>query len=120
LGAIYFLFGFVLSVQPSLNARLVNRRSLPEPGRNFWAWLGFSSLFSGPVFGSISGQFGREGRPDDKFFSIPVCGTLAGCFRLPELFLPLSIFLYGFVRLEHTGHLWPYAAAIMAARRTPP
>jgi MFS family permease len=62
LGAIYFLFGYTYVIYATfIVTTLVNERGLTESGAgNLWAWVGFLSLFSGPVFGTLSDRLGRK------------------------------------------------------------
>ncbi len=96
LGAIYFLFGFTYVIYATfIVTTLVQERGFSEAAAgNFWFWVGVLSLFSGPVFGTLSDHFGR------KIALVLVFG-LQGmayglvAFGLPDGFLYLSIFLFG-------------------------
>lgn len=98
LGAIYFLFGYTYIIYATfIVTTLVNERGLPESlAGNFWAVVGFLSLFSGPVFGSISDTLGRKAALM-IVFSVQGLAYLLVASALPGVFLHLSIFLYGFV-----------------------
>ncbi|HLF31401.1 MAG TPA: MFS transporter, partial [Xanthomonadales bacterium] len=98
LGAIYFLFGCTYIIYATfIVTTLVNERGLSESlAGNFWAVVGFLSLFSGPVFGSISDKLGRKGGMM-IVFSVQCLAYLLVASGLPGVFLYLSIFLYGFV-----------------------
>jgi len=63
---------------------------------NFWSVMGFLSLFSGPVFGSISDKLGRK-TGLVIVFSIQLLAYLLVASGLPGMFLYLSIFFYGIV-----------------------
>lgn len=62
LGAIYFLFGATYVIYTTfLVTSLAQERGFPEArAGNLWAVLGFFSLFSGPVFGTLSDRMGRK------------------------------------------------------------
>ena len=62
LGAIYFLFGYTYVIYATFFVTvLVKERGFSEAiAGNFWSWVGFLSLFSGPVFGSLSDRLGRK------------------------------------------------------------
>ncbi|MFC1818699.1 MFS transporter, partial [Thermodesulfobacteriota bacterium] len=63
---------------------------------NFWSWVGFLSLFSGPVFGTLSDKLGRK-TGLIIVFSIQMCAYLLVALSLPGMFLYLSIGFYGIV-----------------------
>jgi len=98
LGAIYFLFGFTYVIYATfIVTTLVKERGFSENlAGNFWSWVGFLSLFSGPVFGIISDKFGRKTGLIIVFF-FQCLSYLLVASKLPGIFLYLSIFFYGFV-----------------------
>jgi MFS family permease len=98
LGAIYFLFGFTYVIYATfIVTTLVKERGLSESlAGNFWSVVGFLSLFSGPVFGSISDKLGRKAGMI-VVFSIQFLAYLLVASGLPGIFLYLSIFCYGIV-----------------------
>lgn len=98
LGAIYFLFGYTYVIYATfIVTTLVKERGLPEAAAgSFWAWVGFLSLFSGPVFGSISDKLGRKAGMM-IVFSLQFLAYLLIASGLPGVFLYLSIFFYGIV-----------------------
>ena len=98
LGAIYFLFGFTYVIYATfIVTTLVKERGLSEAlAGNFWSVVGFLSLFSGPVFGSISDRLGRKAGMV-IVFSIQFLAYLLVASGLPGIFLYLSIFSYGIV-----------------------
>jgi MFS family permease len=98
LGAIYFLFGYTYVVYATfIVTTLVQERGMSEAlAGNFWAVVGFLSLFSGPVFGALSDRLGRKAGLV-VVFSIQCLAYLLVASGLPGLFLYLSIFLYGLV-----------------------
>ena len=98
LGAIYFLFGFTYVIYATfIVTTLVKERGLSESlAGSFWSVVGFLSLFSGPVFGSISDKLGRKAGMI-IVFSIQFLAYLLVASDLPGIFLYLSIFCYGIV-----------------------
>jgi sugar phosphate permease len=62
LGTIYFLFGYTYVIYATfIVTTLVKERGFSETiAGNFWAWVGLLSLFSGPLFGTLSDRLGRK------------------------------------------------------------
>lgn len=62
LGLIYALFGYTYAIYVTfVVTTLVQERGFSEETAGAaWAWIGFLSLFSGPVFGSLSDRLGRK------------------------------------------------------------
>jgi MFS family permease len=98
LGAIYFLFGYTYVIYATfIVTTLVKERGFTESAAgNLWAWVGFLSLFSGPVFGTLSDRLGRKAGLMLVFF-LQMLSYLLVASGLPGLFLYLSIFFYGVV-----------------------
>lgn len=98
LGAIYFLFGYTYVIYATfIVTTLVQERGFSESvAGNFWSWVGFLSLFSGPVFGTLSDRLGRKAGLV-IVFSIQMAAYLLVALSLPGLFLYLSIGCYGLV-----------------------
>ncbi len=96
--AIYFLFGFTYVIYATfIVTTLVQERGMSEAiAGNFWAWVGFLSLFSGPVFGTISDRFGRK-QALIAVFTIQSLAYLFIALRMGDIFLYLSIGCYGIV-----------------------
>jgi len=98
LGIIYFLFGFTYVIYATfIVTTLVQERGFSEAvAGNFWSWVGFLSLFSGPVFGTLSDKLGRKAGLIIVFF-LQMLAYILVATKLPGLFLYLSIGLYGIV-----------------------
>lgn len=98
LGIIYFLFGFTYVIYATfIVTALVKERGFTEQiAGNFWAWVGFLSLFSGPVFGTLSDRIGRKAGLI-LVFTFQMVSYLLFASELPGFFLYLSIFFYGVV-----------------------
>lgn len=104
LGAIYFFFGFTYVIYATfIVTTLVQERGFSEDtaGR-FWFWVGFLSLFSGPVFGTLSDRAGRRIGLAAVFLLHGVAYLLAG-LPLPEPAIYLSIALFGFAAWSIPG-----------------
>ncbi len=98
LGAIYFLFGYTYVIYATfIVTTLVRERGFSETiAGNFWSWVGFLSLFSGPVFGTLSDKLGRKAGLM-IVFSLQMLAYLMVAADLPPLFLYLSIGFFGIV-----------------------
>ena len=98
LGAIYFLFGYTYVIYATfIVTTLVQERGFSEAvAGNFWSWVGFLSLFSGPVFGTLSDKLGRKAGLI-VVFTIQMFAYLLVALSLPINFLYLSIGCYGIV-----------------------
>jgi MFS family permease len=98
LGAIYFLFGYTYVIYATfIVTTLVRERGFSESlAGNFWMWVGFLSLFSGPVFGTLSDRIGRKAGLMIVFAMQGVSYLLVAT-NLPGAFLYLSIVFFGFV-----------------------
>lgn len=98
LGIIYFLFGYTYVIYATfIVTTLVKERGFSESvAGNFWAWVGFLSLFSGPVFGTLSDKLGRKAGLI-IVFTFQMLSYILVASELPGLFLYLSIFFYGIV-----------------------
>jgi MFS family permease len=99
LGSIYFLFGYTYVIYATfIVTTLVKERGFSEAiAGNFWSWIGFLSLFSGPVFGTLSDRIGRKAGLM-IVFALQMLAYLMVAAELPSpLFLYLSIFCYGIV-----------------------
>ncbi|MEW6117639.1 MAG: MFS transporter [Nitrospirota bacterium] len=98
LGALYFLFGYTYAIYVTfIVTTLVKEHGFSESvAGNFWSWVGFLSLFSGPVFGSLSDKLGRK-TGLMIVFSFQMLAYLLAATKLPGIFLYLSIFFFGIV-----------------------
>jgi MFS family permease len=98
LGSVYFLFGYTYVIYATfIVTTLVKERGFSETiAGNFWSWIGFLSLFSGPVFGTLSDRIGRKAGLM-IVFALQTLAYLLVAAKLPSLFLYLSIFCYGIV-----------------------
>ncbi len=98
LGAIYFLFGYTYVIYVTfIVTTLVQERGFSESvAGNFWSWVGFLSLFSGPIFGTLSDKLGRKSGLI-TVFSLQMLSYLLVALKLPDVFLYLSIFCFGIV-----------------------
>ncbi|MBF8259508.1 MAG: Permease of the major facilitator superfamily, partial [Actinobacteria bacterium] len=98
LGAIYFLFGFTYVIYATfIVTTLVQERGFSEDVAGiFWMCVGFLSLFSGPVFGTLSDRLGRKGGLI-IVFSLQAVSYLLIATKLPGVYLYLSIGFYGLV-----------------------
>ena len=98
LGSIYFLFGYTYVIYATfIVTTLVNERGFSETiAGNFWSWVGFLSLFSGPVFGTLSDRLGRKAGLM-IVFSLQMLAYLLVAAKLPPIFLYFSIAFYGIV-----------------------
>jgi len=96
LGAIYFTFGFTYVIYATfIVTTLVQERGFSEVlAGQFWMWVGFVSIFSGPLFGTLSDRLGRK----PALMMVFALHTLAYLFvalPLSTSFAYLSIFLWG-------------------------
>lgn len=98
LGAVYFLFGYTYVIYATfIVTTLVRERGFSESlAGNFWSWVGLLSLFSGPVFGTLSDRIGRKAGLM-IVFSLQALAYVLVAAELPPLFLYLSIGFYGIV-----------------------
>jgi len=98
LGGVYFLFGYTYVIYATfIVTTLVKERGFSESvAGSFWAWVGFLSLFSGPVFGTLSDHIGRKAGLM-LVFLLQMLAYLMVAASLPPLFLYLSIGFYGIV-----------------------
>jgi MFS family permease len=98
LGVIYWLFGFTYVIYVTFFVTsLVKERGFSEAiAGSFWSVIGFLSLFSGPVFGTLSDRLGRRAGLA-IVFSLQALAYLLVALPLPPIALHLSIFCFGVV-----------------------
>jgi len=98
LGLIYFLFGYTYVIYATfIVTTLVRERGFSESlAGNFWSMVGFLSLFSGPVFGTLSDRISRKAGLI-IVFTFQMLSYLLVASGLPGIFLYLSIFFFGIV-----------------------
>ena len=120
LGIIYFLFGYTYVIYATfIVTTLVNERGFSESvAGNFWAWVGFLSLFSGPVFGTLSDKLGRKAGLI-MVFSLQTLAYLLVASGLPGLFLYLSIFFFGIVAWSIPSIMAAAVGDYVGARNAP-
>lgn len=96
LGGIYFLFGYTYVIYATfIVTALVKERGFSEAAAgDFWSWVGFLSLFSGPVFGTLSDRIGRKAGLM-IVFGLQMLAYVMVAADLPPLFLYLSIGFFG-------------------------
>jgi len=97
-GAIYFVFGFTfVSYATFIVTTMVQQYGFSQQAAgSFWSWVGFFSLFSGPLFGMLADRTSR------RFslmvvFSVQTLAYLLAGLHLSEPFLYLSIGCFGIV-----------------------
>jgi MFS family permease len=96
LGVLYLIFGATYMIYGTfIVTAMVVEFGFPEAQAGlFWSWVGFFSLFSGVLFGSLSDRIGRKGGLMAVFAVQTAAYLLAGSgIGTPALLL--SVFLYG-------------------------
>ncbi len=98
LGVIYYLFGFTYVIYVTFFVTsLVKERGFSEAiAGGFWSVIGLLSLFSGPVFGTLSDRLGREAGLV-IVFGLQAAAYLLVALPLPDTALYLSIACFGVV-----------------------
>lgn len=104
LGLIYLLFGFTYVIFATFIVTvLVHEHGLSEAlAGNFWVFFGLLSLFSGPVFSSLSDRIGRKAGLM-MVFGLQMTSYLLVASGLPGAFLYLAVFLSGVVAWSIPG-----------------
>ena len=97
-GFIYFLFGFTYVIYATFIVTvLVKEYGFSEQAAGgFWSWVGLLSLFSGPVFGSLSDRLGRKAGLMTVFAIQTLAYLLVG-LKLQGAALFVSIGCFGLV-----------------------
>ncbi len=98
LGIIYFLFGYTYVIYATfIVTTMVREFGFPESAAGkFWSWIGFLSLFSGPIFGTLSDKLGRK-TGLVTVFSFQMAAYFLVAFKIPDHILYVSIFCFGIV-----------------------
>lgn len=96
LGLIYVAFGFsyVIYITFIVTTLVVDRGFSESAAGWFWFAVGFFSVFSGPIFGSLSDRVGRR-LGLAAVFGMHIAAYLMVGIALPTWFLYLSVFLFG-------------------------
>ncbi len=96
IGSIYFMFGFSYVIYATfIVTTLVNERNMSEAfAGNIWFWIGFFSLFSGPLFGTLSDKLGRKAGLSLVYLLHVISYLLIGVFN-SEWAVYVSVFLFG-------------------------
>jgi MFS family permease len=117
LGGIYFLFGFTYVIYATfIVTTLVQDHGFSEAvAGQFWFWVGFLSLFSGPLFGWLSDHAGRRTGLAVVFTMHATAYLLVG-LALPGPFLYLSIALFGLAAWSIPGIMAAAVGDYMGAR----
>ncbi len=118
LGMIYFLFGYTYVIYATfIVTSLVKERGFSESvAGDFWSWVGFLSLFSGPVFGTLSDRLSRKAGLV-IVFSLQMLSYLLAASGLPGVFLYLSIGFYGVVAWSIPSIMAAAVADYVGARK---
>jgi MFS family permease len=97
-GLIYFLFGFTYVIYATFIVTvLVEEYGFSEQAAGgFWSWVGLLSLFSGPVFGTLSDRLGRKAGLMTVFVIQTLAYLLVG-LKLQGAALFVSIGCFGLV-----------------------
>lgn len=98
IGAIYSLFGasYVIYLTFFLTSLVKDRGMSDVEAGELWAALGFLSLFSGPIFGTLSDRLGRSAGLMIVYATQGLAYLLAAV-PLPPVFLYVSVALFGLV-----------------------
>jgi predicted MFS family arabinose efflux permease len=118
-GAIYFIFGFTYVIYATFIVTvLVNEYGFSEKvAGTFWAWVGLLSLFSGPVFGTLSDRLGRKAGLM-LVFSIQTFSYLLVGLHLSGPALALSIGCFGIVAWSVPSIMIALVGDLVGSRNT--
>ncbi len=96
LGVLYFVFGATYVIYGTfIVTTLIEEYGFAEASAgHFWSWVGFFSLFSGIVFGTLSDRIGRKGGLM-TVFSVQTLAYLFAGLKLGTTVIFCSIVLYG-------------------------
>jgi len=95
-GALYIVFGMsaIMYMTFFVAAAVTQWHVSIEISGTFWAILGITSLFSGPIFGVVSDRIGRYATLGILFFFQALAQAILA-FAVPPLFLLFSAGLFG-------------------------
>jgi MFS family permease len=98
LGVIYFLFGYTYVIYVTfIVTSLVKEHGFSESiAGTFWSAIGFLSLFSGPIFGTLSDRLGRR-TGLAIVFAVQCAAYLLVAAPLPIAALYISVACFGVV-----------------------
>ncbi|WP_306546226.1 MFS transporter [Desulfobulbus sp.] len=98
LGALYFVFGFTFVAYATfIVTTMVQQYGFSQQtAGSFWSWVGFFSLFSGPLFGALADRVSRRFALATVFAIQTLAYLLVG-LQLSVPFLYLSIGCFGIV-----------------------
>lgn len=96
LGGIYLLFGYTYAIYATfVVTTLVQEYGFREANAGiYWAWIGFFSLFSGPLFGLLSDRWGRRSALM-LAFAVQALSYLLIALGSGVVTVYLSVFLFG-------------------------
>jgi len=118
LAAIYFLFGvsYVIYATFFVTA-LVQDKGLSEATAGaMWSWVGIISLFSGPVFGTLSDYIGRR-IALILVFSLQTCAYLLAATQQGVVLLMASVVCYGLVAWSIPSIMAALVGDVVGARK---
>jgi len=118
LAAIYFLFGvsYVIYATFFVTA-LVQDKGLSEATAGaMWSWVGVISLFSGPVFGTLSDYIGRR-IALMLVFSLQTCAYLLAATQQGAAPLMASVVCYGLVAWSIPSIMAALVGDVVGARK---
>ncbi len=97
-GLLYFVFGFTFVTYATfIVTTMVQQQGVSQAtAGSFWSWVGLFSIFSGPVFGTLSDKTSRRFGLIVVFSIQTLAYLLAGLHSSTPVLL-LSIFCYGIV-----------------------
>lgn len=96
LGGLYFVFGATYVIYGTfIVTTMIEEYGFAEASAgHFWSWVGFFSLFSGTLFGTLSDRIGRKGGLI-VVFSVQTLAYLLAGLKLGTLAIFSSVVLYG-------------------------
>ena len=96
LGGLYFVFGATYVIYGTfIVTTMIEEYGFAEASAgHFWSWVGFFSLFSGTLFGTLSDRIGRKGGLM-AVFSVQTLAYLLAGLKLGTLAIFSSVVLYG-------------------------